>query len=139
MHSEQRELEVSIAREVDGAVPAGWEELRFEVAALGNFQTYLIHVNRAGTEERAIPPFVVSDHLVALKMAVHVEDRGTWVSLTMLLSAAGALDIHYNFDDKPNFDFEVSARDYELELECFPRSEEAVPAWWRESIARGDE
>ena len=57
----------------------------------------------------------------------------------MLLSAGGALDIHYNFDDKPIFDFEVSARDYELELERFPRADTILPAWWRERIAQGDE
>lgn len=139
MKTEQFELEVSIARDIASAVDAGWDELRFEAAAVGNFQTYLIHVSRAGVEERAIPPFAVSDHLAELKSAVHQEDRGTWISLTMVLSPAGALDIRYNYDDKPDFDFEVSAHDYALELERFPRPEASVPVWWRERIARGDE
>lgn len=139
MKTEQFELEVSIAREVDAAVSPGWDELRFEAAGVGNFQSYLIYVSRAGLEERAIPPFVVSDHLAALKTAVHQAGGGTWVSLKMLLSSSGGLNIHYNYDEKPDFDFEVSAHDYSLELERFPRAEDSIPAWWRERIARGDE
>ncbi|TKV28347.1 hypothetical protein FDK12_06655 [Arthrobacter sp. NamB2] len=93
--------------------------------------------NRDGEEERAAPPFVVVDLLDDLKAALQQPGTGTWLSLVMTLSASGTLDIDDNYDEKPDFGFEVSAHDYSLELQRFPRADEAVPAWWQERIAQG--
>lgn len=66
------------------------------------------------------------------------ENKGTWISLTMTLSSSGHMDIDYNYDKRPDFGFDVSAHDYTLELQRFPRADDLVPAWWRECIAEGD-
>lgn len=101
--------------------------------------SYELFTVRDGVEERSIPPMTVYPPLDELKTAAAVPDKGTWLSLVMKLSSDGALTVDYHFDDKPQLDVDVSADDYELELERFPRNEEAVPLWWRERIARGDE
>ncbi len=63
---------------------------------------------------------------------------GFWISLTMTLTFSGQMDVLYNYDEKPDFGFDVSAHDYALDLKRFPRAHESVPAWWRERIAQGD-
>jgi hypothetical protein len=139
VHMEQRDVEVAIARQVGEAVTPGWESVRFEVALAGNVTSGMLYVMRDGQEEPVFPPSGMSRRLKELKQMTAQPDAGSWLSLTMTLAASGGLDISYNFDEKPSFGFEVSARDYELELERFPRAEASVPLWWRERIARGDE
>lgn len=138
MHSDQTSLEAAIARQVDEAVAPDWESVRFEVALAGNVTSGMLYVKRDGQEEPEFPPSGISRRLKELKQMTAQPEAGAWLSLTMNLAPSGGLDISYNFDEKPSFGFEISARDYELELERFPRAEEAVPVWWRERIARRD-
>ncbi|PPB49526.1 hypothetical protein C4K88_07495 [Arthrobacter pityocampae] len=139
MMTKQSELEKDIAREIDGAVAPGWESFRYVNAGVGNFMSDLIFVQRATGEERAHAPLTrLLDKIDELKRALYVPDAGTWIGFTMTMSSSGGLSVEYNYDEKPDFGFEVSAHDYALELELFPRAEEAVPVWWRERIARGD-
>jgi hypothetical protein len=136
---EQRELEVSLAREVGNAVPSGWDFLRFEATLLGNVTSCLTYVVRSGKEERSSPPFAVADILDDLKDALARPSQGTWISLTMVLTPEGGLTIDYNYDQEANFGLGVTVNDYSLELKLFPRDETDLPAWWRERIAQGDQ
>jgi hypothetical protein len=138
VHSEQHELEVALARVVDGSVRPGWETMRFEAWAIGGVMSYELFTLRDGVEEQSIPPTAVYKPLKNLKMAAAVPDKGTWLSMIMTLSSNGVLTVDYTFDDNPQLDVDVSADDYELELKRFPRADDLVPAWWRERIARGD-
>ncbi|PPB49533.1 hypothetical protein C4K88_07530 [Arthrobacter pityocampae] len=64
--------------------------------------------------------------------------KGTWISLTMVLTPDGGLTLDYNYDRETGFGLSVTANDFSLELASYPRDKELVPAWWRERIARGD-
>lgn len=138
MNEDQTQLEIELARVVDASVGAGWEAMRFEAWAIGSVMSYELFTLRDGVEEQSIPPMTVFTPLDELKSAAAIPDRGTWLSLIMKLSSGGELTVDYNFDDKPQFDIDISTDDYELELQLFPRAESSVPAWWRERIARGD-
>jgi hypothetical protein len=136
---DQTPLEIELARVVDASVDAGWEALRFEAWAIGSVMSYELFTLREGVEEQSIPPMTVYTPLDELKSAAAVPNRGTWLSLIMKLSSDGELTVDYNFDDKPQFDIDISTDDYELELRRFPRNEESVPLWWRERIEQGDQ
>jgi hypothetical protein len=138
VHMEQRELEVALARTVDSDIPSGWDEVRFEATLLGNVTSCLSYVSRSGNEQRASPPFEVADTLDELKDALVRPARGTWISLTLVLSPGGGLTIHYNYDQEVNFGLGVTTNDFVLELKLFPRDDASIPSWWRERIARGD-
>lgn len=139
MQTEQRELEVALAREVDGGVSEGWDEVRFEATLMGNVTTCLTYVMRAAQEERLYPPDSVEGLLSDLKKAVARPGQGTWISLTLVLSPEGSLTLDYNYDQNTNFGLGATVHDYIYELELFPREEGSVPAWWTERIAKGDQ
>lgn len=137
--SEQTELVLSIARDIEGEVEPGWDSLRYQVDAVGNVTSDLIYVSRGPAEERVYAPDEMPETLQQLKKLMHTAEGGTWLSLSMTISAAKGLDVDYNYDNRPDFGFDVSAHDYQLELERFPRAQGSVPGWWRERIAQGDE
>jgi hypothetical protein len=100
--------------------------------------SHLIYVMRAGTEERVYAAYEVTKMLKLLKKTMYTAEGGTWVSFSLMITAVDGLKVDYNYDEKPDFVLEVSAHDYTLELERFPRPEGSVPGWWRELITPGD-
>ncbi|PPB49531.1 hypothetical protein C4K88_07520 [Arthrobacter pityocampae] len=136
---DQRQLEVSLARQIDAAVAPGWDSIRFEVIGVGNVYSDMLYVVRNGVEESQFPPTDLPDSLVALKKVAYRPEVGTWLGFTMTLTTSGALTVDYTFDDEPDFDSDPSPRDYELELELFPRAAASIPEWWRQRIVRSDD
>jgi hypothetical protein len=136
--SGQTDMVAEIARGIAGEVQPGWDSLRYQAEAVGNVTSDLIYVMRGEDEERVYAPDEMPETLQLLKKMMHTADGGTWVSLSMTIATTSGLSVDYNYADKPDFGFDVSAHDYRLELERFPRAEASVPSWWRERIARGD-
>lgn len=125
-------------RGVEGVGERGRDSLRVEVLGVGNVFSDMIYVLKGGVEDSEFPPAGLADELTAMKRTAYQPELGTWIGFTMTLSSSGGLTIDYNFDVKPDFDFDPSFRDYQLELERFPRAGGSVPEWWRERIAQGD-
>lgn len=121
-------LLVSIARLVAGSITPGWESLRYVNAGVGNFMSDLTFVQRSGVEERVHVPLIeLLDKIDDLKRVSYLPGLGTWIGFTMVLTPSGGLTVDYNFDKKPEFGFEVSAHDYQLELEFFPVPKNPYP------------
>ena len=106
---------------------------------MGNVTTCLTYARTAQGEERSSPPFDVADLLDDLKTALARPDQGTWISLSMVLTSTGGLTVDYNYDREVPLGLGVTASDFSLELQRSARSDDAVPAWWRERILQGDD
>ncbi len=109
-------------------VPTDWTEIRFVGAALVDI-TYpkLDVVRAAGVEDWAHPPEQATRLLGDLRRGMYVPGRGTWYTATVVITPPGNHEVGFDYDGEPRFPFPVTPSSYALDLEYFPRDDDAIP------------
>lgn len=64
-------------------------------------------------------------------MATQNADRGAWFTMKLDIDRDGRFSAAFDYDSKPNFDFDVSRESLLADLAEFPRSPEFYPEWLR--------
>ncbi|MGH3973952.1 MAG: hypothetical protein ACRDS9_11615 [Pseudonocardiaceae bacterium] len=83
-------------------------------------------------------PLEVGDLQDDLRAVMYAPGSGTWLSATWVITDNGDESLHaeveFNYDEEPAWSSPVRAFNYALDLEDFPRDEEAIPAWMRAKV-----
>ena len=134
----QGQLVEEIARAVVGKVQVQWMKLRYEISSLAPYSEHLIYITvPAGEVEREFPPRGISDLTDELREVMYRPGKGTWFSAVFTITAAGAVDAQFNFDDEPEWSRPTEPVFYVQDLERFPRDESAIPEWLAKQLVLG--
>lgn len=127
-----RELGIALLE----AAPSDWTEIRFTAAALVDITYPKLDVVRAnGMDDWAHPPEHAPRLLGDLRRGMYVPGRGTWYTATVVITPPGNHGVDFDYDGEPRFPFPVTPSSYALDLEYFPRDDEAIPPWLEEKLA----
>ena len=117
-------------------VPSDWTEIRFVASALVDITYPKLDVVRAdGVEDWAHPPEQATRLLGDLRRGMYVPGRGTWYTATVVITPPGNHDVDFDYDAEPRFPFAVTPSSFALDLEYFPRDDEAIPTWLGAKLA----
>lgn len=141
MNTAGAELIEAIARAFSSAAPHGWTRIRVEVPSITEVTGFTAV---ATMEDGASESFYIADDkteedaldkIESLRrtMAEQNGDRGAWFTMTLDIDAAGEFSASFDYDNKPQFDFEVSEESIRDDLQVFPRSPEFYPEWIKPS------
>ncbi|SMG29122.1 hypothetical protein [Agreia pratensis] len=79
----------------------------------------------------------LSKALAELRAASYREGAGTWFSIKITVTAAGAATAEYNYDEEPEWDAPVDSVAYVADQEKFPRDVDKQPEWLKQKLAEG--
>ncbi|NBH11632.1 hypothetical protein [Amycolatopsis sp. SID8362] len=117
------------------AAPEGWRRIdltaRLTVAVE---EIALAVVMPDGAAARMEPPPDVSPLLFELRNKKYMRERGSWLSLRLVIEPDGDYRVSYNFDLDPLWDPPIETAVWDQDFEAFPRDDEWIPAWYREGI-----
>lgn len=135
----QGELIEEIAALLPERVEGPWTSLTFTRRALSTYGQHNLVVHRPdGTVDRSqAAPREVSSLLAELRRGMYREGVGTWLSATWTVRNHGdsiSSETDFNYDEEPDWSRPVEAGHYALDLEDFPRTEEATPAWLKQKV-----
>jgi hypothetical protein len=115
--------------------PAGWRRIDMTVRLTTAVEEIsLAVVMPDGAAARMEPPEGVSPLLFELRNKKYMRDRGTWLSLRLVIEPDGDYRVTYNFDLDPLWDPPLEADVWNEDFEAYSRDEEWMPAWYREGI-----
>ncbi len=77
--------------------------------------------------------------LTDLRSGMHRNDAGTWFSLKYTITSDQKYYVDFDYDNEPDFGFEIDPYTYYVDLKKFPRPEEKIPDWLRERIRQAHE
>ncbi|TFD61610.1 hypothetical protein E3T39_06100 [Cryobacterium suzukii] len=76
--------------------------------------------------------------LEALRLACYRPGAGTWFSIRVVVQAAGAATVEYNYDNEADFGMGgIDPVGYVVDEEKFPRDEDKQPEWLKLRLAEG--
>ncbi|WP_370968604.1 hypothetical protein [Amycolatopsis sp. cg9] len=117
------------------AAPEGWRRIDMTVRLTAAVEEIALAVVMPdGAAARMEPPPDVSPLLFELRNKKYVRDRGTWLSLRLVIEPDGEYRVSYNFDLDPLWDPPLEADVWQQDFEAYFRDEEWTPAWYREGI-----
>ncbi|WP_149202885.1 hypothetical protein [Actinotalea subterranea] len=129
------ELYQTIGSQVASVAPSGWTEIVVNYAQVG----WILHVSAVSglaSGERAPVQEVPMGALMALadlRDASYQPGAGTWFEARVVVRADHTITAEFNYDRRPQAEFDTSA--YAADLEKFPRSPAATPAWLADALA----
>lgn len=132
----QQQVIEQIARAVVAASPQPWSKASYRVKSVAPYQQHGIYLTRPdGSEELEFPPDELVDLDDELRAVMYRPGAGTWFSAEIVISAEGAVDANFNYDDEPAWTRPVEAIWYAQDLDKYPRDEPARPAWLRQRLS----
>ncbi|GAA1469281.1 hypothetical protein NE857_29780 [Nocardiopsis exhalans] len=115
----------------------GWQEIVMDFAACHRLSTYSVAADYPdGSVTDPDLPDELIDSLRGLREGMHRSPAGTWFSLRYAITSENQFHVDYEYDDKPDFGFEIAFSNFLRDLEKFPRDEENIPGWLREKLLR---
>lgn len=131
----EQELLQQIGRDLVEACPEGWWriDLRASVAVTTDWMALTVLMPDLSSPP-ADPPLSVGTALRELRELMYAEGRGTWFSLRFTMDPPDAFHVVYNDEFDPKWSPDLSAREWALDLEHFPRAPEHVPGWLRAKL-----
>lgn len=140
----QQDLARSIAQELYDVLPDGTDEIRVEVSMFVQYAQGHILLFRGGDEVGSLPKVGdVYNRMRSLREAMYTPQGGTWFSAVFRVFRDGRMKASYNYDEEPVItDVRGQPREimpalYAKDLEVFPRSAEATPAWLAAKVEAG--
>lgn len=126
--------------ELLGAVDGQYTEARLVYQEVtGTFTLDCLLVDEHGTMPLILPARyndLFADLFFDLREATYNASQGAWFSVTLVLAApTGSYEVSYDFDTRPWFDTALPPEFYRADVERFPRTPEATPAWLAEYVA----
>lgn len=124
-------------------VEGAWTSLTFTRRALATYGQHNLVVSRPdGSIDRSqAAPREVSSLLTELRSGMYREGAGTWLSATWTVTNRGdsiSSEVDFNYDDEPDWPRPVEPGHYALDLEDFPRSDDATPAWLKQKVREAE-
>jgi hypothetical protein len=133
---EQQEKLADITQEVLPTLPHGWTRLVVRAKMIGPHSEADTGVKMGDGSVRgwSFPPEVWRK-FQQLRKGMYAEGLGSWIEFEYILDPPGKFNIRYNRDEAPKFDAPPSPENFATEQKWFPRSEEAMPEWFRRGLA----
>ncbi|MFD4635949.1 hypothetical protein ACFWN2_01470 [Lentzea sp. NPDC058436] len=123
---------------LEAGAPVGWNRVTLDVWA--NVLSYELASSAQDAQGRfagEVRLAELTDQLQELREEMYEEDRGTWFSARFVLRRGGEPEVTFNFDEDPRWSPELHPMMFVRDLEAFPRADEHVPDWLRETVERG--
>ncbi|WP_410660875.1 hypothetical protein [Amycolatopsis sp. lyj-112] len=117
------------------SAPAGWRRIVLRVWASVVVQQVELTVVLADGSSPATQPPEVTDLISELRMAMYLPARGTWLSAWFELRAGEPPEAGFNLDQDPAWFPELPPIAFARDLDVFPRSDEHIPVWLRQTLA----
>lgn len=132
----QREVIELLAKDVVARVDVAWDELTLNVrnlAPYGQFETMV--TLPSGEVVQKFAPRSTSKWADELRELMYRPGSGTWYSARLTISSKGSVDMTFNYDDEPDWSRPVEPVFYVQDLERYPRTDDAIPAWLKKQLA----
>ncbi|GAA4229887.1 hypothetical protein GCM10022254_23360 [Actinomadura meridiana] len=133
------EEQEAVLRDVGGGVlaaaPDGWTQLRFRLDV-----TTELASNRfeATMEDGSIVHLSAPDRprrsLQKLREQMYSPGKGAWFTARYVIVRPGRYSVEFDYENEPDFGFEIDALTYANDLKSFPRDDEHIPDWLRQKI-----
>ncbi|SDG91402.1 hypothetical protein SAMN05216553_11383 [Lentzea fradiae] len=123
---------------LEAGAPVGWNRVTLDVWA--NVLSYELSASAQDAQGRfagEVRLAEITDQLQELREEMYEEGRGTWLSARFVLHRGGEPEVTFNFDEDPRWSPELHPMMFVRDLEAFPRTDEHVPDWLRETVERG--
>jgi hypothetical protein len=131
--AEQDQLTRQVGRALLGAAPPGWTRIRAEYRSAGrHIEVDVFVTGPDGTEHPMRPPMEVVDGLGRMRQGMYRPGRGTWLSAIYTLEPPSSFTVDFEPDLEPRWRRIPPPVGFQDELRFFPRSEDAIPDWFRE-------
>ncbi|MCR3754341.1 hypothetical protein [Lentzea californiensis] len=123
---------------LEAGAPAGWSRVTLDVWA--NVLAYELAA-AAKTAEGGFAGEVrladMTERLQELREQMYEEDRGAWLSARFVLHREAEPEVTFNYDEDPRWSPELHPAMFVRDLEAFPRADEHLRGWLRETVERG--
>ncbi len=93
-------------------------------------KTFLIEDDELEYDEQTTPSF---ERLRQL-MYNEAPFRGAWYTAVMTIKKDGKFNTEFEYDNKPNLEYNASDDEYARDFQRFPRNEESTPDWLKEIV-----
>ena len=140
----QQELSRLVAQDLHEALTDDADEIRFVLTMFVQYSQSSILLLRDGKKVGSLPEAgEIDSHAGSLREAMYTPQGGTWFSAVFQVFRDGRMKASYNYDEEPVVtDVRGRPRDimpalYAKDLEVFPRSERATPAWLAAKVEAG--
>ncbi len=129
------ELVVALGQALVAELPPGWETAWYLPAiVVSRSQDDLFVRLGDGTDVAVEPPARAREIVRWLRHRMYTPQRGTWLSATIQLEAAGALYTSWNYDEEPKWRRPLPSTAYREELDTYPRGDR-MPDWLAREFA----
>jgi len=125
----------ALAQRVASFLTPEFARIELDYSAAGPVGQAKIRAVRADGSHTSFPRTQVHDTVASLRSAMYRPGTGTWFSMSMTVSAAGAVDASFNYDDLPPTSFDFASDAYAADLVKFPRDPAHTPDWLSEQLA----
>jgi hypothetical protein len=140
----QRELSRLVAQDLYGAIPDEADEIRLVITAIFvQYAKFYILLFRDGNKTGSLPSVHgLYDHVKSLRKAMYSPNGGTWFGAEFRVFRDGRMKASFNYDEEAVIDGALGRREvmsalYAKDLEVFPRSAAATPAWLAAKVEAG--
>ncbi|MWA06019.1 hypothetical protein F8568_037845 [Actinomadura sp. LD22] len=132
-----QELTRGIAVLLAQAAPAGWRriDLRIMMTVAVSDAALTVAMEDGTTRPTELPRDIL-DMAAELRSIMYRQDRGTWLSMRVMLDPPGSYYTSFNNDYDPHWDPDIPDDAYAQDLAAFPRADESVPGWLRARTVR---
>ncbi|MDM2320930.1 Uncharacterised protein [Mycobacteroides abscessus subsp. abscessus] len=113
----------------------GWTSRTLEYRKVGPVGEAVITSAFAdGTTEPLPVPRELIRVMKDLRHEMAEQGKGAWLSTVMRVDNKGQMNCSYNYDEKPTWLAPIEDKAYVMDLEKYPRPDEAIPPWLRQLI-----
>lgn len=124
-----------LAKELSSFLSPEFSRVELEYTAAGPVGQAKVRAVRFDETSTTFPRFPqIHTAVKALRSAMYRPDSGTWFSMRMSVSAAGSVDVSFNYDEQPPTSFDFAPDAFAADLVKFPRDEAHIPKWLREQL-----
>ncbi|MFE4455827.1 hypothetical protein ACFROC_00585 [Nocardia tengchongensis] len=132
---EQSALLQTVANALVAAVPQGWNRIRFEFRGTVQISGARFESIAAdGVVERHSVPKVAMREFDRLREAMYEPGRGTWFTARLAIDQSRGPEVDFDYDSEPDFNPQLTAGAYALDLRYFPRDDAHTPIWLQDKL-----
>ncbi|WP_158581464.1 hypothetical protein [Actinomadura spongiicola] len=138
--SEQEAVLRNVGSEILAAAPVGWTELGFRLVATAELARNSFEAKlEDGSTVHLSAPDTPRRRLQELRTKMYTQGKGTWFTAEYVIVRPGRYSVNFDYDNEPNFGFEIDPLTYANEMKYFPRDEEYIPTWLSQKINEAEE
>jgi hypothetical protein len=121
-----------------------WRQVTLKVRTLGFVsEADTVLVDESGTATTVGTPTDAAVAMLHLREDMATPEHGTWLSAVVTLTREPAaaeveMNIHYEYDERPQWHIEPHDLTYIEDLERHPRSENEIPGWYPRRTSGAD-